>query len=332
MTCDLTVVIPAYKEEANIERVYERLQPVLDGLSLDWELIFSVDPSPDRTEELILALRKKDERVKMLRFSRRFGQPMATLAGLEAASGEATIVIDCDLQDPPELIPELVERWHEGFDVVYAQRRTRAGETLPKRIVARLGYKIIARIAEVDIPPNTGDFRLMSRRVVDNVVALKEGHGFLRGLVGLVGFPQTSVLYDRDPREAGASKYNQFFGSLRIGLNGLIGFSRYPLQLISLVGLAFSVIAFVLAIVYLGMKLGGFAFPIGNPTIVIVVAFFSGIQLLSLGVMGEYVGRIYDETRQRPKFIIESRHGFDEEPLEPSRSLIESRHGFDEPE
>lgn len=312
MTQSLSVVIPAFKEEANIERVYDRLSAVLDGMDLDWELIFSVDPSPDRTEELVLALRRRDPRVKMLRFSRRFGQPMATLAGLDAASGDATIVIDCDLQDPPELIPDLVARWRQGYDVVYAQRRSRSGETLAKRIVARVGYKVIDRIAEVEIPPNTGDFRLMSRRVVANVVALKEGHGFLRGLVGLVGFPQTSVLYDRDPRIAGTSKYNQFFGSLAIGINGLVGFSRYPLQLISVLGLVFSVLAFVVAVAYLGLKIGGVAFPIGNPTVVVVVAFFSGIQLLSLGVMGEYVGRIYDETRQRPKFIIESRHGFDE--------------------
>jgi polyisoprenyl-phosphate glycosyltransferase len=309
----LSVVIPAYSEEANIDRVYERLRGVLDGLGLEWELIFSVDPCPDRTEELILGLRERDPRVKMLRFSRRFGQPMATLAGLEAASGDATVVIDCDLQDPPELIAELVARWREGFDVVYAQRRSRAGETLPKRIVSWAGYKVINRIAEVEIPPNTGDFRLMSRRVVDNVVALKEGHGFLRGLVGLVGFRQTSVLYDRDPRAAGTSKYNRLLGSLAIGLNGVVGFSRYPLQLISLVGLAFSVLAFLVAVVYLALKLGGVAFPIGNPTIVVVVTFFSGIQLLSLGVIGEYVGRIYDETRQRPKFIIESRYGFDDE-------------------
>jgi dolichol-phosphate mannosyltransferase len=312
VTDKLSVVIPAYKEEANVGRVYERLSRVLEALDMDWELIFSVDPCPDRTEELILALRERDPRVKMLRFSRRFGQPMATLAGLEAATGDATVVIDCDLQDPPELIPELVARWREGFDVVYAQRRTRAGETLPKRLVARLGYKVINRIAEVDIPPNTGDFRLMSRRVVDNVVSLKEHHGFLRGLVGLVGFQQTSVPYDRDPRTAGTSKYSQVFGSVVIGVNGVVGFSRYPLQLISFAGIAFSVMAFVVAVVYLGLKIGGVAFPIGNPTIVVVVTFFSGIQLLSLGIMGEYVGRIYDEARDRPKFIIESRHGFDE--------------------
>jgi dolichol-phosphate mannosyltransferase len=309
----LSVVIPAYSEEANIERVYERVRTTLDALGMNWELIFSVDPSPDRTEELILQLRERDPRVKMLRFSRRFGQPMATLAGLEAARGAATVVIDCDLQDPPELISEMVARWRDGYDVVYAQRRTRAGETLPKRIVAWAGYKLIKRIAEVDIPPNTGDFRLLSRRVVDNVVALKEGHGFLRGLVGLVGFRQTSVPYDRDPRAGGQSKYNRLFGSLVIGLNGVVGFSRYPLHVISVLGVLFSGLSFLVGVVYAILKFAGVVFPVGNPTIVIVIAFFSGVQLLSLGVMGEYVGRIYDETRQRPKFIVESSYGFDED-------------------
>ena len=286
----------------------------MDGVDLEWELIFSVDPCTDRTEELIRELCDQDPRVKMLRFSRRFGQPMATIAGLEAARGDAVVVIDCDLQDPPELIPELLARWRDGYDVVYAQRRTRAGETIPKRIVAALGYRVIRRIADVEIPPNTGDFRLMSRRVVDNVVALKESHGFLRGLVGLVGFRQTSVPYDRDPRAAGTSKYNRFWGSLLIGLNGVVGFSRYPLQLISILGVLISGLAFLVAIVYLGLKLGGQNFPVGNPTIVIAVAFFSGIQLLSLGVIGEYVGRIYDESRNRPKYIVESRYGWDDEP------------------
>jgi len=308
----ISVVVPAYNEEANIDRVYERLRSVLEGLGMDWELIFSVDPSTDRTEELILDLRKRDPRVKMLRFSRRFGQPMATVAGLDASSGDAAVVIDCDLQDPPELIPELVRRWREGYEVVYAQRRTRAGETLPKRIISHIGYRVIARVAEVEIPPNTGDFRLLSRRVVDNVLALRESHGFLRGLVALVGFRSTNVLYDRDPRAGGTSKYNRFWGSLVIGLNGLIGFSRYPLHLISLGGIGLSVFAFVLAVAYGTLQVVGQAFPVGNPTIVIVVCFFSGLQLLSLGVMGEYIGRIYDESRHRPKYIIESRYGWED--------------------
>ncbi len=309
----LSVVVPAYNEEDNVARVYERLREVIEPLGMEWELIFAVDPCTDRTELRIGELREHDRRVKMLRFSRRVGQPMATLGGMEAATGDAVVVIDCDLQDPPELIPDLVARWHDGFDVVYAQRRTREGETLPKRIVASLGYRLIKRIAEVEIPPNTGDFRLMSRRVVRHVVALDESHGFLRGLVGLVGFPQTSVLYDRDARAAGTSKYNRFWGSLVIGLNGVVGFSRYPLQFISLGGILLSGFAFLLAAVYVVLKLAGTSFPLGNPTIVILLCLFSGIQLLSLGIMGEYVGRIYDEVRHRPKYIVQSRLGWDDE-------------------
>jgi polyisoprenyl-phosphate glycosyltransferase len=305
----LSVVVPMYNEEHNVGPLYERVSKVLNSLNLEWEIIFSVDPCRDATEERILELRAADERVKMLRFSRRFGQPMATLAGLEASTKDAVIVIDCDLQDPPELISDLVQKWREGFDVVYAQRRSRRGETVVKRAVAALGYKVINRIAEVEIPPNTGDFRLMSRRVVRNVVSLSEHHGFLRGLVALVGFRQTGVLYDRDERASGAGKYNRFTGSLVIGLNGIVGFSRYPLQVISFLGLAFAAAAMVLAVAYMAFKIAGVAFPVGNATIVILVSFFSGIQLFSLGVIGEYIGRIYDEVRNRPKYIVEERYG-----------------------
>jgi dolichol-phosphate mannosyltransferase len=306
----VSIVVPVFNEETNVPALYTRVHDVAEKIGIDWELIFAMDPSTDDTESVIRRLSDSDGRVKLLRLSRRFGQPMATLAGMEAASGDAVVVIDCDLQDPPELIADFVELWHEGYDVVYGQRRTRAGETVIKRLVAAAGYRVIRRIADVDIPPNTGDFRLMSRRVVDNVLALKESHGFLRGLVGLVGFRQTNVLYDRAARESGQGKYNRLFGSILIGLNGIVGFSRYPLQLISVLGLLLSSLAFVLGLVYVGLKLAGSKFPIGNPTIVVLVCFFSGIQLLSLGVLGEYVGRIYDEVRNRPKYIIESRYGF----------------------
>lgn len=307
----LSVVIPVFNEEDNVPIVCRRLREVLECLDLDWELIFALDPSTDRTEDAILTEREQDERVKLIRFSRRFGQPAATLAGLAAAGGDAAVVIDCDLQDPPEVIAELVARWRQGFDVVYAQRRSRDGETLPKRMVAAVGYRVIRRVADVDIPPNTGDFRLMTRRVVDQVVALNEAHGFLRGLVALVGFPQTAVVYDREARASGNSKYNRFFGSIVIGMNGIVSFSRYPLQLISIAGLVSSILAFLLALGYLIAKLAGVDFPLGNPTVIIVVSMFSGIQLLSLGIMGEYVGRIYDEVKRRPKFIIESSYGID---------------------
>ncbi len=312
----LSVVVPTYAEEGNVPLLYERLGKVLEAAGVDWELIFAVDPGPDATEAVILGLREHDERVKMLRFSRRFGQPAATLAGLAAASGDAVVVIDCDLQDPPEVVGEMITEWREGYDVVYGQRRSREGETLVKRIVAWLGYRVIQRVADVEIPANTGDFRLMSRRVVDEVLALNEGHGFLRGLVALVGFRQTAVLYDRDPRTEGSGKYNRFLGSLTIGLNGVVSFSRYPLHLISLLGIFLSVVAMLLGMGYLGAKLAGVGFPTGNPTIVIVLSLFSGVQLLSLGIMGEYVGRIYDEVKRRPRFIVESAYGF--EPGRPS--------------
>jgi glycosyltransferase involved in cell wall biosynthesis len=325
----LSVVVPVFNEQDTVPTFYERTAAVLDRIGCDWEIVFALDPSTDRTEEIILALRERDERVKMLRFSRRFGQPAATLAGLAASTGDAVVVIDVDLQDQPELIVDMIERWHEGFEVVYAQRRTREGETLPKRIVAALGYRVIKRIAEVDIPPNTGDFRLMSRRVVDHVVALNEAHGFLRGLVALVGFRQTSILYDRDARAAGNSKYNKFIGSMYIGLNGIVSFSRYPLQLISLAGFLFSALAFLLAIGYLVAKIAGVHFPLGNPTLVIIVSLFSGIQLLSLGIMGEYVGRIYDEVKRRPKFIVEDAYGIEAHVPREGAEDVRERYGLE---
>ena len=205
----------------------------------------------------------------------------------------------------------MIERWREGFDVVYAQRRSREGETLVKRIVSAVGYRLIRRIADVEIPENTGDFRLMSRRVVDEVLRLNETHGFLRGLVALVGFPQTGVLYDRDARMTGRGNYNRFFGSLKIGVNGVVGFSRYPLHVISILGVLAFALAMGIGASYLGLSLAGYKIAWGNPTLVMLISLFSGIQLLSLGVMGEYVGRIYDEVKRRPMFIVESMEGFE---------------------
>jgi len=309
----VSVVVPCLNEEDNVRPLYERLRATLDGAGVDWELIFSLDPCTDGTEQVIADVRGSDPRVKMLRLSRRFGQPAATIAGLAAAGGNAVVVIDCDLQDPPELIADLIAKWREGYDVVYAQRRTREGETMVKRMVAAGGYKMIKRVAEVEIPPNTGDFRLMSRRVVQEVLSLSETHGFLRGLVAVVGFKQVAVQYDRDARAAGDAHYNRFLGSMRIGLNGVIGFSRYPLQVISMIGLVVFVFAMLLSVTYLLLKLAGVGIVWGNPTLVIIISFFSGIQMLSLGVMGEYVGRIYDEVKQRPMYIVDATEGFEDD-------------------
>lgn len=314
MSLVVSVVVPCLNEEENVRAFYERARATLDGAAVDWEIVFSLDPCRDRTEEIIEDIRAHDERVRMIRLSRRFGQPAATVAGMTVAGGDAVIVIDCDLQDPPELMAEMIARWRDGYDVVYAQRRTREGETVVKRIVAGVGYRVINRIAEVEIPRNTGDFRLMSRRVVDHVVELSETHGFLRGLVALVGFKQTGVPYDRDPRADGASKYNRWTGSFRIGMNGVVGFSSHPLRMISALGLAMFAFAMLLALTYLSLRLAGIEIVWGNPTLVMIISFFAGIQLLSLGVMGEYVGRIYDEVKQRPMFIIDRAEGFEVPP------------------
>jgi len=310
----LTVIVPVYKEEGNIDEFLRRIIPILGSVTDGFEIIFALDPSPDRTEEKILAARTSDRRVKLLKFSRRFGQPFATLAGLQYSCGEAVVVIDVDLQDPPELIIQMVEKWREGYDVVYAQRRTREGETWIKKVVSEFGYRVINRIAEVEIPKNTGDFRLMSRRAVNEINRLKECHGFLRGMVALAGFRQTSILFDRPPRFSGKGNYNRFLGSLRIGFNGIFCFSNYALTLSTLAGFFIALAAFSVGILYAVLKIFGFPFPLGNPTIVILVLFLGGIQLISIGILGEYIGRIYEEVRQRPRFIIERSEGVEIDP------------------
>ena len=307
----LSFVVPVYREEKNIGEFLRRLRPILAGVSEDYEIIFALDPSPDRTEEVILEARAADPRVKLLKFSRRFGQPMATLAGMQYSTGDAVIVMDVDLQDPPELIVDMVTKWREGYDVVLPQRRRRTGEPWIKRLVAETGYRVINKIADVHIPPNTGDFRLMSRRVVNEVVRLKETHGFLRGLVAAVGFKQVLLPFDRPPRFAGQTKYNRLLGSLRIGFNGIFCFSTFALTLSTQLGFLLAFGSIFIALVYLVMKLAGFPFPLGNPTIVILVLLMGGVQLISVGILGEYIGRIYEEVRARPKFIVDRAEGFE---------------------
>jgi polyisoprenyl-phosphate glycosyltransferase len=307
----LSLVVPVYKEEKNVSEFLLRLRPILSAITEDYEIIFSLDPSPDRTEDVILEERARDARIKLLKFSRRFGQPMATLAGLEYSSGEAIIVMDVDLQDPPELLHEMVAKWREGYDVVVPQRRQRTGEPWTKRLITTVGYKVINQIADVRIPPNTGDFRLMTRRAVNEVVKLKESHGFLRGMVAVVGFKQALLPFDRPPRFAGETNYNRFFGSLRIGFNGIFCFSTRALTLSTLFGFVLAAGSFLFALLYLAAKLLNLLpFASGNPTIVILVLFLGGIQLISVGILGEYIGRIYEEVLARPKYIVDRAEGF----------------------
>ncbi len=301
---DISIVVPVYREEVNIRPFLERMVPVLSKISERYEIVFCLDPSPDRTEEVIKAEIARDPRIKLIVFSRRFGQPAATMAGIELSRGETCVVIDVDLQDPPEMIPQMHAKMAEGFEVVYAKRKSSKSETWVKRMIAWVGYGVINKLSDIKIPRNTGDFRIMSRRVCDELTRLNEGHGFLRGLVAFVGFPQTFVEYDRDPRNAGATNYNRFTGSLKIGLNGIISFGSRPLQLMSIVGFIVAGFSFLLGAYYVIGKLAGVNYNPGLPTTVLVVTFFSGVQLLSLGLMGEYIGRIYDEVKRRPKYIV----------------------------
>jgi polyisoprenyl-phosphate glycosyltransferase len=306
----LSVVVPVYKEERSIAAFLARLEPALERTGTDYEVIFCLDPSPDGTEVAIEREIARNPRVRMLVFSRRFGQPAATMAGILNCAGEACAVIDVDLQDPPELIVEMHAKLAEGFDVVYAKRRSRDGETPIKLAVSAVGYWLINKLSDVAIPRDTGDFRVMSRRVVEGLRRLNESHGFLRGLVAYVGYRQTFVEYDRAARALGAGHYNRLFGSMRIGLNGLIGFSSRPLFLMSLAGLALAVFSFALGAWYVFQKLVGFYIIEGLPTVVLFVTFFSGVQLLGLGLLGEYVGRIYDEVKRRPAYFLDRRVNF----------------------
>ena len=306
----LSIVVPVYNEAGNIRPFLCRTEAVMAKLGVSYEIIFALDPSSDETEAVILREIERNPAVKLILFSRRFGQPAATMAGILNCTGEKCVVIDVDLQDQPELIEQLFTKMAEGYEVVYAMRSSREGETLIKRAVSYFGYSVINRLSDVQIPRNTGDFRIMSRRVIEELRKLSESHGFLRGMVAYVGFKQAAVLYDRDARLTGTGNYNRLIGSLRIGINGLVGFSSRPLQLMSMAGFAVAGISFAIGLWYLVQKLMGFNLTPGLPTTVLVISFFSGVQLLALGVVGEYIGRIYDETKRRPMYIVDRKVNF----------------------
>jgi glycosyltransferase involved in cell wall biosynthesis len=302
----ISVIVPVYREETNIRPFLQRMEAVLTKLTHNYEIIFCLDPSPDNTEQIILDEIKRNENIRLIKFSRRFGQPSATIAGIHFCKGDICVVIDVDLQDPPELIESMLEKWREGYKVVYAKRRSRKGETFLRTWISYLGYRVIKKITDVSIPEDTGDFRLMDRRVVDELRRLNEVHGYLRGMVAFVGFKQTFVEYDRDERASGVTNYNRYYGSLKIPFNAIVGFSIRPLQLASLLGGIIACCAFLLGLWVLIEK---FVLHIeltpGLTWTIILITFLSGVQLLSLGIIGEYIGRIYEEVKRRPLYIVE---------------------------
>lgn len=309
---DFSVVVPVYKEEANIGPFLDRVQPVFEKMGRSYEIIFALDPSPDNTEGVILDAINRNPNIKLLVFSRRFGQPAATMAGILTCTGDHCVVIDVDLQDPPELIEQMYEKLSEGYEVVYATRSSRKGETVAKRVISHVGYSIINKLSDVQIPRNTGDFRLMTRRVVEELRRLNETHGFLRGLMAYVGFKQTYIEYERDARFTGKGNYNRLTGSFKIGMNGLVSFSAKPLFMMSVAGFILAIFSFLVGIWYVVQRLIGFDLTPGLSTTVLLITFFAGIQLLGLGLMGEYIGRIYDEVKRRPMYILDKKINFND--------------------
>ncbi len=298
-----TVVVPAFNEAAGLELFHQRLVQAMCELGA-WEVVYVNDGSEDATQTVLEALREADNRIGLVSLSRNFGKEIAITAGIDHAAGDAVVVIDADLQDPPELIPDLFAAWRSGFDMVYAKRRNRAGETWLKRSTAQAFYRLMERMGDLKLPRDTGDFRLMSRRAVDAVRQLREQHRFMKGLFAWVGYPTTYVLYDRAPRHAGVTKWS-YWKLWNLALEGITSFTVMPLKLATYLGMLVA----LLSVIY-GVQVIVKTLIIGNsvagyPSIMTVMLFLGGIQLVFLGVIGEYLGRIFNETKQRPLYLVE---------------------------
>lgn len=307
----LSIVVPCFNEEEVIGETIRRLKALCDGLAgLNIEIVFVDDGSRDRTRDIILEHAEQDPRLKLLSFARNFGHQIAVSAGAEASSGDAVVVIDADLQDPPEVIGKMVDKWREGFDVVYGVRTDRPGETAFKLATARSFYRFLNALSDVPIPLDAGDFRLMSRRVVNILNSMPERDRFVRGMVSWVGFRQTPLPYRRAERFAGTSKY-PLRKMLRFAADGILSFSTRPLQLAINLGFLFSLMSLIGIVYVIAVRLFTKEWVAGWTTIVVSILFIGGVQLICTGIMGEYIGRIYNEVKRRPLYIIRDRHGFE---------------------
>ena len=313
MNKKISVVIPMYYEEEVAEECYNRMSEVLKGIrDYDYEIIFINDGSKDRTLEILEGIAKRDKKIKVISFARNFGHQCAVTAGLKAVTGDVAVIIDADLQDPPELIPEMLKKWEEGNEVVYGKRKTRDGESKFKLMTAKMFYKTLNALSDVDIPKDTGDFRLVDRKIVDQLNNLPEHNKFLRGLWSWLGYKQYAFEYERKERFAGKTKY-PLKKMLKLASDGIISFSTKPLKLVGFLGIISIVISFIV-LVY---SIIAYIFNIGEITngwasIMVAITFFAGVQLLSLWIISEYIGRIYDEVKQRPQYVISKKINFDE--------------------
>lgn len=298
-----SIIAPIFNEQESLPELHRRVSAVMEGLGEPWELLLVDDGSTDGSSEGIRALAERDTHVKPVIFARNFGHQVAVTAGLDYARGDAVVIIDADLQDPPEVIADLAAKWREGYEVVYAVRAEREGESWFKLFTASLFYRMIYRITDVKIPLDTGDFRLMDRKVVDVMNSMREKHRFLRGMSAWVGYRQIGVPYRRASRFAGETKY-PFKKMFRLALNAITGFSYFPLQLATYIGFIAAGIALVAIPVVIILRLTGGLQLLGQATTLVAVLFLGGVQLISLGILGEYIGRIYDEAKGRPLYIV----------------------------
>jgi len=305
----ISVVIPMYFEEEVANECYSRIKKVLMGNSLNYELIFINDGSKDKTLEILKEIANQDKNVKIIDFARNFGHQVAVSAGVYNASGDVVVIIDADLQDPPELIIDMLDKWKQGFDVVYAKRKKRKGETLFKVITAKYFYKFLQLMSEVNIPTDTGDFRLIDKKVVEAFKSMPERNRFIRGMISWVGFEQTYIEYEREERFAGNTKY-PLFKMLKFASDGIISFSSKPLRFLLGLGSITIVIAIIIFIYSLYVKLTGKYTAPGWTSLMVTITFFSGVQLLCMGILGEYISRIYDESKNRPLYIVKQKINF----------------------
>ena len=298
-----SVVIPAYNEELVVQETYKRLKLVMDSVNVPYELVFVNDGSKDNTAAILRKLCEADARVKLVDFSRNFGHQMASTAGMDYSTGDTVVLIDADLQDPPELIPEMIRKWREGYEVVYGVRKKRMGETFFKKITAKFFYRFMKSMTEVDMPLDTGDFRLIDRKVCDALKSANEKNRFIRGLISWLGFKQTGIEYVRDKRFAGETKY-PFKKMLKFAFDGITSFSYKPLKLATYFGTFLSAMSFLYLLVVIYQGLFTDSTVAGWASTLAVSLFFNGIVLIILGIIGEYIGRIYDEVKGRPLYIV----------------------------
>lgn len=322
----LSVVIPIYNEEANLGYLFERVLDSLQGLNISYEIICINDGSRDRSLEKLVQCHRENPVIKVINFSRNFGKDIALSAGLDYTCGAAVIPLDADLQDPPELIGDLLEKWRQGYDVVYATRRDRQGESWLKQMSASNFYRLLGRVSQVPIPQNTGDFRLMDRRVIEALKQLPERNRFMKGLFAWVGYRQVAIEYDRNPRYAGRSKWN-YWQLWNFALDGITAFSSIPLKVWSYLGLGISLVALVYAVfLVIRTLISGIDVP-GYASLMVAVLFMGGVQLISLGVIGEYLGRVYEEVKGRPLYLVRDLYGFEGKPHLNSDPLSRSDRG-----